>query len=103
MKERIVIYDITKALKSRKDKGRILFFHNRDYLKRNEEINMDIKKDVEVLRKNRKNRLVDKFGNKFNLSFVLIKVFLNLKNCNRIGKKILFFPLYQYFTANDTL
>lgn len=51
---------------------------------------MNIKKDVAVLRKNRKNRLVDKFGNKFNISFVPIKVFPNFKNSNRIEKKILF-------------
>lgn len=64
---------------------------------------MNIKKDVAVLRKNRKNRLVDKFGNKFNISFVPIKVFPILKNSNRIEKKKSFFRIYQYFTENDTL
>lgn len=58
---------------------------------------MNIKKDVAVLRKNRKNRLVDKFGNKFNISFVPIKVFPNLKNSNRIEKKKFFFPHLPIF------
>lgn len=77
-----------------------MFFHNRDNLKRNKH---EYKKHVAVLRKNRKNRLVDKFGNKFNISFVLIKVFPNLKNSNQIEKKNLFSSLYEYFSTNDTL